>query len=104
MNLVDFGRRLVLNDVEFPYYLHNFMAETKTLYDLLGQRAPASISVNIIDNGVEYIILDATNDLKDYIKDALSTSIVMAYGKNILVRFRESNDVAVISMVDAERI
>lgn len=105
MNLMDLGRSLQLhNDVSFPEYLSAHMAETVTLYELLGQRAPASIDVNIIDNGVEYIIIDANDDLKNYIRNALTTSVVTTYGKNILVRFRESKELSVISMMDAERI
>lgn len=105
MTLVDFGRRLQLNNMTFPDYLHNHMPETVILYDLLGQNAPASIGVNICDTGgIEYIIIGIDAKLKEYIQAALTVPVVMAYGRNILVKTSVKNDRYTISMIDTDII
>ena len=48
MNLMTFGRRLSLCNIEFHEYLHRYIAETLVLYKLLGDLTPSNIGVNII--------------------------------------------------------
>lgn len=104
MNLMTFGRRLSLCNIEFHEYLHRYMAETLVLYKLLGDLTPSNIGVNIIDNGVEYIILESIPAIEERIALLLAVPVVNVYGKNILVRINKSDDVYVINMVNADLV
>lgn len=104
MNLMTFGRRLSLCNIEFHEYLHRYIAETLVLYKLLGDLTPSNIGVNIIDNGVEYIILESIPAIEERIALLLAVPVVNVYGKNILVRINKSDDVYVINMVNADLV
>ena len=104
MNLMTFGRRLSLCNIEFPEYLHRYIAETLVLYKLLGDLTPSNIGVNIIDNGVEYIILESIPAIEERVALLLAVPVVNVYGKNILVRINKSDDVYVINMVNADLV
>lgn len=104
MNLMTFGRRLSLCNIEFHEYLHRYMAETLVLYKLLRDLTPSNIGVNIIDNGVEYIILESIPDIEERIALILAVPVVNCYGKNILVRINRSDNVYVINMVNADLV
>lgn len=104
MNLMTFGRRLSLCNIEFHEYLHRYMAETLVLYKLLGDLTPSNIGVNIIDNGVEYIILESIPAIEERVALLLAVPVVNVYGKNILVRINKSDDVYVINMVNADLV
>ena len=104
MNLMTFGRRLSLCNIEFHEYLHRYIAETLVLYKLLGDQTPSNIGVNIIDNGVEYIILESIPAIEERVALLLAVPVVNVYGKNILVRINKSDDVYVINMVNADLV
>lgn len=104
MNLMTFGRRLSLCNIEFHEYLHRYIAETLVLYKLLGDLTPSNIGVNIIDNGVEYIILESIPAIEERVALLLVVPVVNVYGKNILVRINKSDDVYVINMVNADLV
>ena len=104
MNLMTFGRRLSLCNIEFHEYLHRYIAETLVLYKLLGDLTPSNIGVNIIDNGVEYIILESIPAIEERVALLLAVPVVNVYGKNILVRINKSDDVYVINMVHADLV
>ncbi len=104
MNLMTFGRRLSLCNIEFHEYLHRYIAETLVLYKLLGDLTPSNIGVNIIDNGVEYIILESIPAIEERVALLLAVPVVNVYGKNILVRINKSDDVYVINMVNADLV
>ena len=104
MNLMTFGRRLSLCNIEFHEYLHRYIAETLVLYKLLGDLTPSNIGVNIIDNGVEYIILESIPAIEERVALLLTVPVVNVYGKNILVRINKSDDVYVINMVNADLV
>ena len=104
MNLMTFGRRLALCNIEFHEYLHRYIAETLVLYKLLGDLTPSNIGVNIIDNGVEYIILESIPAIEERVALLLAVPVVNVYGKNILVRINKSDDVYVINMVNADLV
>ena len=104
MNLMTFGRRLSLCNIEFHEYLHRYIAETLVLYKLLGDLTPSNIGVNIIDNGVEYIILESIPAIEERVALLLAVPVVNVYGKNILVRINNSDDVYVINMVNADLV
>lgn len=104
MNLMTFGKRLSLCNIEFHEYLHRYIAETLVLYKLLGDLTPSNIGVNIIDNGVEYIILESIPAIEERIALLLAVPVVNVYGKNILVRINKSDDVYVINMVNADLV
>ena len=104
MNLMTVGRRLSLCNIEFHEYLHRYIAETLVLYKLLGDLTPSNIGVNIIDNGVEYIILESIPAIEERVALLLAVPVVNVYGKNILVRINKSDDVYVINMVNADLV
>ena len=104
MNLMTFGRRLSLCNIEFHEYLHRYIAETLVLYKLLGDLTPSNIGANIIDNGVEYIILESIPAIEERVALLLAVPVVNVYGKNILVRINKSDDVYVINMVNADLV
>lgn len=104
MNLMTFGRQLSLCNIEFHEYLHRYIAETLVLYKLLGDLTPSNIGVNIIDNGVEYIILESIPAIEERVALLLAVPVVNVYGKNILVRINKSDDVYVINMVNADLV
>ena len=104
MNLMTFGRRLSLCNIEFHEYLHRYIAETLVVYKLLGDLTPSNIGVNIIDNGVEYIILESIPAIEERVALLLAVPVVNVYGKNILVRINKSDDVYVINMVNADLV
>lgn len=104
MNLMTFGRRLSLCNIEFHEYLHRYIAETLVLYKLLGDLTPSNIGVNIIDNGVEYIILESIPAIEERVALLLAVPVVNVYGKNILIRINKSDDVYVINMVNADLV
>ena len=104
MNLMTFGRRLSLCNIEFHEYLHRYIAETLVLYKLLGDLTPSNIGVNIIDNGVEYIILESIPAIEERVALLLAVPVVNVYGKNILVRINKRDDVYVINMVNADLV
>lgn len=105
MNLMTFGRRLSLCNIEFHEYLHRYIAETLVLYKLLGDLTPSNIGVNILENGaVEYIILESIPAIEERVALLLTVPVVDVYGKTILVRISKSDDVYVINMVDANLV
>ena len=104
MNLMTFGRRLSLCNIEFHEYLHSYITETLLQYKLRGDLTPSNIGVNIIDNGVEYIILESIPAIEERVALLLAVPVVNVYGKNILVRINKSDDVYVINMVNADLV
>lgn len=104
MNILQFGNR-INTSMSMTEYLHKYIAETTILYYLCKEDTPSRIDVNVLDNGIEYIINNITDSLANRINAAVnSTPKMESYGREFLVRTRKDRDVFVINMISLDCI